>query len=332
MKSYIYLFLSIFLFLLISCDTEGEDMYSGYISFTTSFVYPTDAYDNYRVVFNGYEITKGKSMQVDRKNPTGTLEVYQIGSNTPEFSKEITVEANDTVRLIKLDGELIDVYSEEDYISFNVNIIYSNEGQENLYKVVFNDLELNNGVNYMSKKDDLTGSIEIYKEEETIPVFSKAISLDSGSSINIMQLSETEFLSVPTNDEPDPESERYTKVRFFYTSDGIPDVASVKLIVYATDYGLYSTFAEIGSIEELKVGELSAYLTCDWQYFTLINGKSTIFLYDLINLATGEKIVDHTVKKVSTSLSQSSNWKFATQRIISSGKKMTQVSALCSSW
>ncbi len=307
-----------------SCDTKGEDIYSGYISFSTSFIYPTDAHDNYEVLFNGNVISKSGNALVARDNPEGTLEVYKKGSDTPEFSKKITITSGEVVRLIKLDGRSIDIYDENSYDSFSLNVIYQ-AGKESEYKASFNENQISNGINYLKKEDEHAGILKIYKEGEEVAVFSQDVAIAANGIVNIMQLSESEFLLVPEDNEPIPDSERYTKLRFFYTSDALPGVERIKIIIYE-----WTNFAELGSVE-IKVGQLSPYQTIDWD----VVGSGGGLCQDIIDLTDGEpgvKILDSAINMDAFININRGEFKFATTRLGAGGIFIKSIPALSTPW
>jgi len=324
MKNCIYLLLFVCLFLITACDTNGEGVYSGHISFTVSFVYPTDAYDNYEVVFNGNEVSKTGGVAADRDDPTGTLEVYKKGSDTPELSKEITVSSGEVIQLIKLAGQSIDIYDENTYDSFTLNLVFQKD-KESQYKVYFNDVQINNGLDYIKKEDKHTGVLKIYKEGVEVAVFSQDVTIVANGLINVMQLSDTEFLLIPEDSEPAPESNQYTKLRFFYTSDALPGVERIKVIIYE-----WTNFTELGSVE-MEVGQLSAYQTIDWN--VVGNGGLCQDVIDLTNGEPGVKIVDSAINMDAYISVSRGIYKFATTRLgTDGGVLITPVAALCTPW
>lgn len=122
--------------MLAGCDTEGDEIETGYLSFNVSFVYPSTASDNYKVVFNGNEILN--SGVVSKTNPSGVLEIYNRQDNSLEFSQSITVTPNMTFQFIELNGE-VDLYNEEKYTWFVPTLVINTPGEENLYTLTFND-------------------------------------------------------------------------------------------------------------------------------------------------------------------------------------------------
>lgn len=326
MKSYIYVLFFCFISFLTGCDNSGEEIDSGY--FTLGVSYLTEGIsDNYVVKFDGEEVTNKSLLYIKRKDAEGLLEVFKKGSTEPELSQKMTIDSdNQEIRLILTKGEKIDIYKKENYTTFNLNISYS--GSDDLYEALFNGVKLNkNGENYIKTEDGLTGNLQIYKDGIESPVFSQEMTiLENGTTaISLLQLSDLEFLSVPADDESAPESNRYTKLRFFYTSDVLPGVERIKIIIYE-----WTNFTELGSVE-MEVSQLSAYQTIDWN----LVGNGGGLCQDIIDLTNGEpgvKIVDSMTNFDAAITIDPNRYKFATARLGTGGIVIAGVNALCTSW
>jgi len=290
MKKYLYYSALLSIIFLSSCNTNGEDTLDpGYYTIQASLI-PTSGVsaNDYTIKFNDRGVD-GTSIIVPRNNATGKLEVYKIGEATPEYSsEEMTIKNNQTsIQFIKLPGKQIAVYNADDYVSFNLSIIYT-AGQEEGYAATFNGMELVNGnenKNYIKKADGLTDTLKIYKKGESKPVFAKKMTIEEASSINVMQLSTDDFVSIAKDDEPDPESKQYTKIRFFYTQDAIPGVKTVRMIIYSYNYSDGFT-TQVGGPIEFNSGEFSPYVQLE-------KSNDQVMIYDLIDKATDKKIVDN---------------------------------------
>ena len=126
--------------------------------------------------------------------------------------------------------------------------------------------------------------------------------------MTILQLASNEFLEV-TDNEPDPATKGFTKVRFFYTQDAIPKVKSVKLIIYFMAYEDYST-TPIDTIE-FDANRISPYVEVK-------SSMSGAWIYDLIDKDNPDhKIVDN-ARDLSTSIAVDPAYKKQTFRITDS--------------
>lgn len=327
MKNCIYIFFLIVCALLSGCEKDGNDADTSYVQFHVSFVNTNSDTQQYHILFNGTEIENGTGFC--KKNQSGILEVYNVGDKVPELKKEITIQGNDNIQLIKLHNT-IDFYDEKDYDSFNVSISYMS-GKENSYDIEFNGTTLTAGTNYCKKDENKGDVVVILKETKEVIFTFKNVTVSSQNGINILQLSENEFVQVPKDDEPNPESKRYSKFRFFYTADALPNVDAVKLIIYAYPANSLDEFQPVATLDEIKVNEFSKYVTLDYDYYKESKNENVGYCYDLINLETGEKIIDYNID-TDTYIPNTSSLAKQTFRIISGGRRMDIIYELSTSW
>lgn len=234
-------------------------------------------------------------------------------------------QAGEKIRLIKLSGQNIELYREEDFVTFQNNIQFISDK----YKATLNGQELTKGLNYYKKVNGLDGTLKIYEQNTTEPIFTQSLSiLETGESkINLLQLSETLFLDVPADTVPDPLSEQYTKVRFFYTPNVFPGVEKIKLEILE-----YTNLTPIGSIE-MNVGELSPYLTIDWDIVTNAGGQLNGLCQIITDLATGNILVNgETNYDAVIDLIKNNNYKKVTCQILVDGIVIKPIETLSSKW
>jgi hypothetical protein len=310
---YLFVLLLSSISLFSSCDTEGEDTLDpGHYTIQPSFIYTSafsvDSMSNYTVKFNDEKGNLWNPSIIARNNNTGKLEIYKVGQSSPVYSSaEMTITKDQAIQFIKLPGKQMAVYNADDYVSFYINIIYA--GQADDYTATFNGMELLNGdKNYIKKTDGLTGALTVYEKGESNPIFTKEMTVEANASIKLLQLG-TDFLSMGNDDEPDPISQQYTKIRFFYTQDAIPGVKTVQMIIYKYLYSDGAT-TPVGEPIEFNSDELSPYVTLD---ISNMNGNY-LYIYDLIDKATDKKIVDNTINTM-TYIGISSDYKKQTARI-----------------
>lgn len=291
MKTIINYIIACILFLSVSgCEKEpqlSEHIAEGYYRVNTNFVYPDEAYKKYTIIMNGDTIKAGLEGYIDRTNPSAKIEVFENGKLTAEYSATATVsEDNQSFRFIKVGNKPVEMYREENYVTFTPVVLFS--GNQDDYQLYFGDVTLmNNKVNYLPKSNT-TGKFEINRKDETAAIFERDIVISSGSKLPIMQLSDTDFLVVPEDNEPAPQTKQNTKVRFFYTQDAFPQAKSLKLVIYYSNFK-FSDFYEAHTVM-LKPGELSEYVLIDHFHF---NQKYVNGVYDLIDPETNVKIVDN---------------------------------------
>lgn len=321
-----YIIVILVLFSVMSCDknSETDSDIVGFYELTLDIVYPSGSYETYIAEFNGKSISETK---FPRDTEKGELKIFPKDNNTPELiiQNYNIIEAGTKIRLIKLAGQNIELYKEGDFVTFQNNIQFMSDN----YKAVFNGQRLVKGLNYYKKGNGLSGDLEIYEEGTSEPIFSQAFSvLETGKSeIKLLQLSRTVFLDIPEDTEPDPESNRYTKARFFYTPNVFPGVERIKLEVLE-----YTNLTPLGSIE-MNVGELSPYLTIDWDIVTNAGGQLNGLCQIITDVATGNILVDgETNYDAVISLIKNDNYKKVTCQIPLGGITIAPIVSLSSKW
>lgn len=310
--------------LFVGCDKNDElnDDIAGFYELSLDIVYPLGS--TYIAEFNGQDISNTK---FSRNIEKGELKIFPKGNNIAELTiNDYNIsQAGEKIRLIKLSGQNIELYREEDFVTFQNNIQFIS----NKYKATLNGQELTKGLNYYKKVNGLDGTLKIYEQNTTEPIFTQSLSiLETGESkINLLQLSETLFLDVPADTVPDPLSEQYTKVRFFYTPNVFPGVEKIKLEILE-----YTNLTPIGSIE-MNVGELSPYLTIDWDIVTNAGGQLNGLCQIITDLATGNILVNgETNYDAVIDLIKNNNYKKVTCQIPVDGIVIKPIETLSSKW
>ena len=192
------------------------------------------------------------------------------------------------IQFIKI-GEVISVYSPEKFISFIPTIIYSGDASQ--YSAWFGNQELQVGVlNYLSI-DKQTGNFEIRKEGETDPVFSEEMTIEADAVINLLQISETDFIEVPEDTTPAPTESNKCLVRFYYPA-GVFDAEEIRIDLYAFDENEWDWATELpcaGSVT-VKKGEISDYVELT---FSADGSQYISYMCDMTDVSTGEKLTDY---------------------------------------
>lgn len=320
----IFLLLTFISALFAGCDKNDEinNDIAGFYELSLDVVYPSDS--TYIAEFNGQDISKTK---FSRNIEEGELKIFPKNSNIAELTiNDYNLsQASKKIRLIKLPGQNIELYREENFVTFQNNIQFISDE----YKAILNGQELTKGLNYYKKANGLNGTLEIYEQNTTEPIFTQSFSvLETGESkINLLQLSETLFLDVPADSVSDPLSEQYTKVRFFYASNVFPGVGKIKLEVLE-----YTNLTSIGSVE-MNVGELSPYLTIDWDIVTNAGGQLNGLCQIITDLDTGNILVNgETNYDAVIDLIKNNNYKKVTCQIPVDGLVIKPIEALSSKW
>lgn len=293
------------LFALTGCDTNLEEIDTSYTIYSIESINPPSGYSylNLTVTLDGEDI-KGIYFP-GREERMGVLKIT-YPDYTP-LEQTVTLQPSQVIQLLFKPDKTIELYDEERFLSFNCIFLFSG------YNVKLNGEQLTSGLNYI-EKEKASGTLEFYKEGGTTPTATiPDITLTEGTVLKLMQLSDTQFIEIPKDTEPDPESKDYTKMRFFYTQDAIPGVASVKMIIYTYSYSDYST-QEIGSLE-FNANNFSPYIQADVQF---AGGSSGCLIYDLIDAETGNKIVDNEIHILTSINGYGTTYKKQTLRITDS--------------
>lgn len=301
-RIYLLLSLCFALFSLAGCDTDLENIDTGFYSVQPTFN-PYELTNNYRVTYNDSE-----SSYISRSEKSFKLEVFRRddATNTPVLTVD-DCPSDKPVTLVHPVEQELAVYTgnEDKYTTFMPTIIFI--GDKNDYTVTFNGGEIEVGiVNYIAK-DNLTGTLKIVRKADSSTLYEEEITLEAGGKLQFMQLSDTAFMEIPKSDEPDPESKQYEKLRFFYTADAFPGHDKLRLVVYLMGT---SQFSDPIVTIELEANKLSDYIQVDHYTF---GEKRVDAVYDLIVPETGEKIVDNVVH-IQTMIIIEDRFKFMTFR------------------
>lgn len=315
----IFLFWIVSLFLLTGCETESDEWVDvGYKSLRIQMFFQADETKSYTAFFNDQEISMqpgpGNSKLFQVPDTVGVLKVFNNNEPTPELEVIINVG---TIYLIQLPGQPVTLYEEEDFIKFSA-LISLFEG----YKAVFYGQEILQGENYI-RKDNTTGDLEFYGEEGTTPVDTiEDVTLTEGENLIILQTSETEFVQLSGGDteEPEPEGDHLSKVRFFYTPAGKLNVDSIRLNIFAFNPMTGSDFIWDYKSVVVKKGELSPYIELDATLFKDYNSRAG-FAYSISNAETDEIIDDGMSAANTFSINKDQDYfkalyKFATRQIL----------------
>lgn len=154
------------------------------------------------------------------------------------------------------------------YTTFQVKIDFQ-ANKDDVYRVVFNDQEINlNGNNFSSGNGEISGTLLAYKNDETVPELETEVTIQNGTIISLVQLPDAPIsLASSGVDEKDPATRNGIKIRFFYTLEELG--SSAKFIFYMTDGGGdMSQWDEIATIN-LEKGKFSPYIEFDLaKYYT----------------------------------------------------------------
>lgn len=248
-------------------------------------------FNNLSVTIDGEDIKDG--IFKGKEERIGILAISYL--DYVPFQQKVNLQPNETLQILLLPGKEIELYEEEKYITFNGSFIL-NSG----YTVKINGQELIQGLNYISK-EKAVGNLEFYKEGEDEPIATISdISIEADSTLNLMQLSDTEFIEVPKDDEPDPLSNKILKARFLYLGGDMLTMDKVQVDFYINDDWCWMFFPErIGTIT-LEKGEMSEYIELDYSFrepdaygSCTSEGYGYSFYYDVIDPETNITIVDH---------------------------------------
>lgn len=293
MKKNIYLILYFIIpYLLVGCQTEGENIDLGYIQVSARIVYPQELNINsYKVICNEKDISESFFATTEKEVK---FQVFSKDAGTLELDTIIPLNnGSNNIELIKLPGKKLEIYHEESYLSFSTTLALFDG-----YKMIFNKQQIVAGLNFI-QKEKFTGSMEFYKEGESTPVYSiENVVIEQGSEYIIMQSGESEFFSLSddSGDEQDPTSRNLTKARFFYAPVGglNVDAIEVEFISYDASVSVIDVITPSVIVEK---GKLSSYIELDIaKYKDTYNSPSgfgySIYAYDVTTQTRGVLIED----------------------------------------
>jgi hypothetical protein len=319
MKKIIFLVIATVVFALftVSCDDTPElnTQVDSYYTVNTTFFYPIGIQLNYHILLNADTI-KRYNGYVSRKNTSATLKVIEKGKTEADLTQEITLKESTTLmRLIKLPGQPVAIYEADKYTQVKFNVVYALSEDPLLYTLSFNGMEFENNRDFYIRTDQLSGTFDIKKEGQT--VYSKEISIAAaGASFNFLQISTTEYATLPIEDLPDPANQQ-SYVRFFFFPADVNGIQQLEL----TTYYLLADRVSVEKVQTLRLnpGEITAYHLYDFVSLASDGQRKRGVVYDLKDLETGEMLIDHAIGSQSNRIGRGTDFKFATAQIKNNG-------------
>lgn len=293
------------LFSITSCSTDEDlnNTVDGFYTLNVDFVSPSNISNNYNILFNSDTIKN--TYYVSRTNSSGILTVFEKGNEEPVYKKELKLMNNTNIQFIK-QGDKIDIYTDDKYTKFSLDIKWATHEDQNKYKATFNGYELNTeqgNINYILK-DALTGTLQLRKIDDGDLVLNKDITIEPNGTFTFLQLSSNEFLAMPPGNEEDPQSDDYKKIRVYYTLTDDLKEESYIIKFFSFDSWVYDKeqVIDIGYELEIKAGELSPYILVYGRTFENENndGGPAFLTYDLI-AKDGTVVREHDPNQVTIS-------------------------------
>jgi len=170
------------------------------------------------------------------------------------------------------------------------------------YRATWNDKEiLRSGKTDSTitiSRDSLSGTLKVYKNNETEPELEKQMTISPGYTISLVQLPGSPIIINSGEDEADPSNRTSVKVRFMYSDmPGWGDSVKVDIFVYISDPDGVKSTRSTGVSVIVKERELSPYVELDLNQFVsdLTRYERTrTYVTDVTDIATGTLLVDHT--------------------------------------
>ena len=267
-----------------ACDTEGENVETGYTVYRYNIVYPENqSVTNLAVTLDSDTVSYNGLIRPGRDGYTGQLQVACSDYTTLE--EEITLHPGDNIPLLFLPDGTIAVYDSASYLSFNASFILNGGMTAEL-----NGQPIVQGLNYLAN-EKANGELQFYAEGAADPVGSMPVAITNGVNLNIIQLDETTFIEMPEDTEPEPADNHKCKVRLYYPS-GVLDAEEIRVDFYAFDEYMWDWVSELplaGSVT-IKQGEISDYV----EFVYSEDGSEYIsYMYSITNTATDQKYVDY---------------------------------------
>lgn len=283
---------------LSACETESDEWENiDYTIPSVSFLNVSGK--DYQVLFNGTAIS-----YVPLDNSTGELTVYEKAENTLKLDTTITIVSGQAIQLLLLLNQSLIIYNEDnekDYSYFSVNIPYTSD-KDNTYQILYNGQKVaigknDSGLNFKKNfipASELTGTLQVYKNNETSPVLDQEITIDPGQMINLVQLPNEE-IRIDLSEEEDPANRNSIKVRFL-NNNKYMIVDYLRIDVFVTASSNNKNYAQYDSITSIvaKYNEFSPYVELDLARFynnSTITDPRLYIAYKLYNEETGERLL-----------------------------------------
>lgn len=258
-KIYLFWTCCLTMLLLVGCDTDGDGIDQSFTSYSLKVISPVhfDDLKNITATIDGENITN--ALFKGRDERAGRLKVSYL--DYAPIEQDVILQPGTTLQLLLQPGKVIELYDEKNYISFTGSFILY-EG----YTAKLNEQELVQGLNYI-RNEKTQGDLKFYKEGEADPIATISdISLTQNSNLNVMQLSDNEFIEIPVDDEPEPTSNKILKARFLYLGDEILSMDKVRLDFFVHDDWCWAFFTEPIATVTLEKGKLTDYIELDYSF------------------------------------------------------------------
>lgn len=218
--------------------------------------------------------------------------------------------ASEPITFVLPTGRNLEVYSKDNYFEFTPSVSFSGNATD--YSVQFEDHELRSGINYIAKAD-LPGTLSIKRKEDGASLYSEEITENTPQTLNLIQISTTEFLKV-TGENPEDPAEGTFKARFLYTQDAFPDYPELTLVLYHSTTGFELIAEEPFATITLKANEISEYITVDPSEF---NREYVNAVFDLIDPNDANNYIVNSFEDLETAIlynNHNHKYKFVTLR------------------
>ncbi|MBP2644181.1 MAG: hypothetical protein H6Q67_2068 [Firmicutes bacterium] len=296
--------------LLTGCQqSDNLDSQDGLVSSSIQIYRQNDTTRTYRITYNDREVvmsfnpenTVSNSLNFTHlpSDTVGVINIYNGAATTPEFSG--TVNVNKQVQFIQMYNDPIMIYNEADITYFYISIVYQ-ATSGNTYTATFNDypISLDSNIQHMVSRSKLAGTLKLYKNGATTPVYSGNVTMIPEKTFYLVQLPFKEIGPIDNAGEANPSTKNCIKMRFTGLTSATLGADSVRMDIYtapsslATSYTSYAFFQSI----VVKVGELSPYVEFNLaQYGSTDNSTQALYAaYKLYDAKTGA-VISETLSK-----------------------------------
>lgn len=289
--------------LLTGCQQfDNLDSQDGLVSSSIQIYWQNDTSRTYRITYNNREVVMpfnpGKTVSNSLNfthlpsDTVGVINIYNGAATTPEFSG--TVNVNKQVQFIQMYNDPIMIYNKADITNFYISIVYQ-ATSGNTYTATFNDaaISLVPYTRLMISRSKLTGTLKLYKNGSTTPVYSGSMTIVPEKTLSLVQLPNKEIGPIDDAGEANPSTKNSTKIRFAGAKEIGANGVRVDFYTapYATSYYMYGDYSGYKFFKSItiKAGELTPYIE-----FNLAQYGSTdpemerlIVAFDIYDAQTG---------------------------------------------
>lgn len=299
-----YFLLFVILGLVTSCDKDADEKLTSYSMVNVSFKYPFNSTEDYTIYVNGNASKEiGGTFYIPSNLSSATIEVIDNKTGIKIYTKK-NVPLEQEIKLIKLPGKDIDIYSEDKYSLVKVTIVdeQGNALSKDDFTASFNgqNLDFSNNAgtsNYFLKEDLTKEGTFILRDKNGIEIFKQTnIKLRENGNISVIRNKyvPSGYLYLPAIN--DPVDKYHPIIRFLYFNEGkdsFKGAIKLKIKLYSKNNKTPSLDTQFIGETELLPGLISDGVTIDLNKYWpgLMGGQISVEIIKIKSDGNEEKLL-----------------------------------------